>query len=169
MDTQRPKWREASISTANSWRFFCFRDPVECAQYLLYQRPYRDHMVYELTRTVDAEGDRVYSEMNSADWWWETQNRLPPVATIVPLICRLDKTQLTDFSGDKKAQPIYLTIGNIHSSLQNKYSNLTQIVLTFLPAPVKFQDNSASGDRAHRDINQQVLCDNPKIVLEPIT
>jgi len=126
-------------------------------------------MVYGPTRTVDAEGDRVYSEMNLADWWWETQDRLPPGATIVPLICGSDETQLTDFSGDKKAWPIYLTIGNIHSSIWNKYSYLAQIVLAFLPVPPKFQRNSASDDRAQRDINQQVLCDIAKIVLEPVT
>jgi len=169
MDNQLPKWREASISTPNGRRFFYFRDPVECARYLLRQRPYKDHMVYGPTRTVDVEGDRVYSEMNSADWWWETQDRLPPGATIVPLICGSDETQLTDFSCDKKAWPIYLTIGNIHSSIWNKYSYLAQIVLAFLPVPPKFQWNSASDDRAQRDINQQLLCDIAKIVLEPVT
>jgi len=52
MDNQLPKWREASISTPNGPRFFYFRDPVECAWYLLRQRPYKDHMVYEPTRAV---------------------------------------------------------------------------------------------------------------------
>jgi hypothetical protein len=42
----------------------------------------------------------VYSEMNSADWWWETQNRLPLGATIVLLICGSDETRFTDFSGN---------------------------------------------------------------------
>jgi hypothetical protein len=92
MDNQLPKWREASISTPNGRRIFYFRDPVESAQYLLCQCPYKDHMVYRPTRTVDTEGDREYSEMNPADWLWETQDRLPPGATIFPLICRSDKT-----------------------------------------------------------------------------
>jgi len=169
MDNQLPKWRETSISTPNGRRFIYFRDPVECARHLLRQRPYKYHMVYGPTRVVDVEGDRVYSEMNSADWWWETQDRLPPGATIVPLICGSDETQLMDFSGDKKAWPIYLTIGNIHSSIRNKYSYLAHIVLAFLPVPPKFQRNSASDDRAQRDIGQQVLCDIAKIVLEPVT
>jgi hypothetical protein len=54
-------------------------------------------MVYEPTRTVDVEGDRVYSEIHSADSWWETQDRHPPGATIVPLICGSNETQLMDF------------------------------------------------------------------------
>jgi len=68
MDNQLPKWREASISTPNGWRLFYFRDPVECARYLFHHCPYIDHMVYGPTRAVDVEGDRVYCEMNSADW-----------------------------------------------------------------------------------------------------
>jgi len=111
----------------------------------------------------------VYSEKNSADWWWETQDSLPPGATIVPLICGWDETQLTDFSGDKKAWPISLTIGNIYSSIRDKYSFLAQIVLAFYPVPPKFQRNSASDYRPQRDINQQVLCDIAKRVLEPVT
>jgi len=87
MDNQLPKWREVFISRRNGWRFFYFRDPVERARYLLRQRPYKDHMVYGPTWAIDPEGDRVYSEMNSGDWWRETQDRLPPGATIVPLIC----------------------------------------------------------------------------------
>jgi len=110
----------------------------------------------------------VYSEINSADWWWETQDRLPPGATIVPLICGLDEIQLVDFSGDKKTWPIYLIIANIHSSTRNKYSYLTLILLAFLPVPPKFQPNCTSDDRAQWDINQQVPCDITKIVLEPV-
>jgi len=97
------------------------------------------------------------------------QNRLPPGATIVPLICGSDERQLTDLPAAKNPWPIYPTIGNIHSSIWNKYSYLAQIVLAFLPLLPKFQRNSASDDRAQRDINQQVLCDIAKIVLELVT
>jgi len=107
--------------------------------------------------------------MNSADWWWETKDRLPPWATIVPLICGSDETQPTDFSGDKNAWPIYLTIGNMHSSIRNEYSYLPQCVPACLPLPPKFHRNSTSDDRAQRDINQQVLCDIATIVLERVT
>ncbi|KAF8542359.1 hypothetical protein BDD12DRAFT_729202 [Trichophaea hybrida] len=168
MDNQLPKWKEASVTTPNGRKVFYFRDLVECVQYLLRQRPYRDHMVYGPVRAIDSEGDRVYSEMNSGDWWWETQDKLPPGATIVPLICGSDETQLTDFSGDQKAWPIYLTIGNIHSSIRNKYSYLAQVVLAFLPVPPKFRGISRSDDRIQRDMNQQVLCEVAKIVLDPL-
>jgi len=146
MDNQLPKWRADFVSTPNSRRLFYFRDPVECTWYLLCQCPYKDHMVYGPTWGVDAEGDRAYSQMNSPQWWWEKQDRHPQGATIVRLICGLDETQLMDFSGDKQAWPIYLTIGNIHSSIRNKFSYLAQIVLAFLLVLPKFQRNSAYDD-----------------------
>jgi len=95
--------------------------------------------------------------------------RLPPRATIVPLICGSDEVQHTDFSGDKEAWPIYLIIANIHSSIWNTYSYLVPIELAFRPVPPKFHRDSASDDRAQRDINQQVLCDISKLVLELVT
>jgi hypothetical protein len=101
MDYRQPKWRETSFSTPNGQRFSYFRDAVECAGYLLRERPYMDHMVYGPTQTVEAEVDWVYAEMNSADWWCERKDRHPPAATTVPLICRSDETQLPDFSCDK--------------------------------------------------------------------
>jgi len=76
--------------------------------------------------------------------------------------------QLTGFSGDKTAWPMNLTIGNIQSSIQNKYSYLAKIVLAFLLVQPKFQRNSSSDDRAQRDIYQQVLCDVAKVVFKPV-
>jgi hypothetical protein len=41
------------------------------------------------------------------------QEKLPAGAVVAPVILASDKTNLTTFSGDKKAWPVYLTIGNI--------------------------------------------------------
>lgn len=48
---------------------------------------------------------RSYSEMNTADWWWEEQGVMPIGTTILALMFSTDETQLTMFSGDKKAYP----------------------------------------------------------------
>jgi len=64
-----PKLREATISTPNDRRFFYFRYPAECEWYLTQQHPANDQLVFGPTRTIEVEGDRVYSMMNSADWW----------------------------------------------------------------------------------------------------
>ena len=62
---------------------------------------------------------------------------MPDEATLVPIICASDITFLTNFSGDKKASPIYITIGNILSSTQNKESKHATILLALLPVPLK--------------------------------
>jgi len=69
MDNQLPTWRGASISIPHGHRFY-FRNPLEYAWYLLHQCPCIDHMVNRPTLTVDVEGDRVNSDMNSPAWWW---------------------------------------------------------------------------------------------------
>jgi len=52
---------------------FYYRD-VECTRrYLLRQRTFAKHLVYEPVREFDGEGNRVYTEMQTGDWWWQTQ------------------------------------------------------------------------------------------------
>ncbi|KAJ7193749.1 hypothetical protein GGX14DRAFT_378748 [Mycena pura] len=92
-----------------------YRDPVECVRELL-GNPMLANQGYEpcrVFRAMDNAGNLLnqeYSEMWTADWWWETQDKLPDGATLCPIILASDKTQLTRFSGDKQAWPVYLTI-----------------------------------------------------------
>lgn len=48
-----------------------------------------------------------------------------------------DGTQLTTYTGDKKAWPIYLTIGNISQAFRGKPSNHATVLLAFLLIPPK--------------------------------
>jgi len=75
--------------------------------------PFQAHLDFEPVRLADFDSRRIYSEMNTGDWWWDTQDQLPAGATIVPVIFASDKTHLTNFSGDQHAWPLYRTIGNI--------------------------------------------------------
>ncbi|RPB12626.1 hypothetical protein P167DRAFT_487424 [Morchella conica CCBAS932] len=88
--------------------------------------------------------------MHTGDWWWETQNTLPEGSTVVPIICASDGTHLTNFSGDKKAWPIYLTIGNIKSSVRSKPTGHSLILLGLLPVPPKLGKNSLANSALRR-------------------
>ena len=60
---------------------------------------------------------------------------LPEGRTIIPVIFASDATQLTGFSGDKSAWPIYMTLGNFQSSTRQQLSKQSMLLLTLLPMP----------------------------------
>ncbi|KAI0764847.1 hypothetical protein C8Q74DRAFT_1370751 [Fomes fomentarius] len=95
------------------------RNPVECIRELLGNPKFKEHLHYAPKKLFwDANGtDHIYSEMWTGDWWWDTQGVLPSGATIAPVILSSDKTQLSRFSGDKQAWPVYMSIGNLSKDI----------------------------------------------------
>ncbi|KIL58543.1 hypothetical protein M378DRAFT_86367 [Amanita muscaria Koide BX008] len=97
------------------------RDPVKCVKELIGNPMFKSYMTYAPYRAYENEdgSNRCWDEMATANWWWDMQNSedLPDNATIAPVMLATDKTQLTTFSGDKQAWPIYLTIGNIDKAI----------------------------------------------------
>jgi len=53
--------------------------------------------------------------------------------TLVPILRTSDKTHLTNFSGDKKLWPVYMSIGNIQSSIPNTFTIYAWIPIALLP------------------------------------
>ncbi|KAI5999520.1 Zn-finger domain-containing protein [Pisolithus albus] len=113
------------------WR----RDPVECVEELIGNPAFRDLMAYEPERAyADKKGEnRIYDEMWTGDWWWDMQTRLPEGAVVAPVILSSDKTCLSLFSGDKKAWPVYLTIGNISKDMRWQVSAHATVLIGYLP------------------------------------
>jgi len=62
---------------------------------------------------------------------------LPPGATVVPIIGMSDQTNLTNFSEDTKAWPVYITIGNLPSARPNSLGSMPVLLLALLPVPPK--------------------------------
>ncbi|KAI6029102.1 hypothetical protein BKA83DRAFT_4461835 [Pisolithus microcarpus] len=113
------------------WR----RDPVECVQELMGNPVFRDAMSYVPEHAyTDANGEnRIYDEMWTGDWWWDVQTKLPEGAVVAPVILSSDKTSLSQFSGDKKAWPVYLTIGNISKDVRCQVSVHATVLIGYLP------------------------------------
>ncbi|KAF8159953.1 hypothetical protein B0H34DRAFT_655320, partial [Crassisporium funariophilum] len=74
-----------------------------------------------------------YGEMNTANWSWETQDKLPSGATLVPVILSSDKTNLTSFSGDKQAYPVYLGIGVTKHEIRRQPSAHAMLLIGYIP------------------------------------
>lgn len=67
---------------------FC-QNIVGLISFILSHRPFASKMAYAPIRTFNDDFDepeRMYHELHSADWWWETQAQLPPGATVIPVV-----------------------------------------------------------------------------------
>src|SRR5437879_9362484 len=88
-------------------------------------------------------------------------------ATIVPIIGMSDQTHLSNFSGDKKAWPIYITLGNLPATRRNTPGSMVVLLLVLLPIPPKFS-KSSSADKLQRQINADTLHGVFDLILEPL-
>ena len=62
---------------------------------------------------------------------------LPEGATLVPILLASDETNLTNFSGDKKLWPVYMSMGNIRNSVRNTHIMHAWVPIAFLPIDPK--------------------------------
>jgi hypothetical protein len=68
-----------------------------------------------------------------------------------------DATHLTNFCGDKKAWPVYMTIGNLSSKARMKHTLHGVLLVALLPIPVKMREVPAKVRNAQREHNREVI------------
>ena len=86
----------------------------------------------------------------------------------MPIIGLSDQTHLTNFSGDKKAWPVYITIGNILSRTSNSPIKMPILLLALLQVPPKLTGESACANEAQWQTNADALQAVFDLVLAPL-
>jgi len=66
-------WADASIDDGRHATTFYYRNIIDCVRYLIRQVGYSSDMVDAPIREYGSSGERLYSEMHTADWWWDMQ------------------------------------------------------------------------------------------------
>src|SRR5690606_9382364 len=54
---------------------YYYRDPTLIIKHIFKQPAYREYLTYKPVREHNERGNRIYSEVNTADWMWEQQAR----------------------------------------------------------------------------------------------
>ncbi|KAG8724800.1 hypothetical protein FRC09_013986 [Ceratobasidium sp. 395] len=85
--------------------------------------------------TPDGRRVRVWSEACTGDWWWRTQDKLGPNATIASVLLATDETHLSLICGNRKAWPVYITIANIDKDVRKCTSERAMLLIGYIPAP----------------------------------
>jgi hypothetical protein len=86
-----------------------------------------------------------------------------PSKTLIPVLLGSDKTHLTVFAGDKKAWPLYLSIGNIKSSIRNKPKNHCWVLVAYLPI-AHFSDDKS----LHTILQSRLFHQCMELILKPL-
>ncbi|KAF7292090.1 hypothetical protein MIND_01235400 [Mycena indigotica] len=110
---------------------------------------FKDHMFYAPQRIYRDEQctNREYGEMHTGDRWWELQEKIPAGHTVCPIIIGTDETQLSNFSGDKKAWPAYAAPANVSDDVRRKPNSHAMVLIGYIPVS-KFQCFSRAKDRS---------------------
>jgi len=132
--------------------YMFYQNVVGLIAFILSHRPFASEMAYAPVRTFNDDFDepeRMYHELHSADWWWETQAQLPPGATVIPVIVSVDKTQLSMHQGDVAAWPVYLSIGNLTRSARRRRNTPGTVLAGFIPIVGDDSDGNYTKRRAY--------------------
>ena len=131
----RQAFRVPSIQPDEATRtyYILYFDIVGIIRTLIGHKPFNSSINYAPIRQRNLDGGLIVSEMCTARWWWETQDKLPDGSTVVPVIISSDKTHLSRTHGDQQAWPVYITIGNLDRGIRRAQLRPGMMLLGLVP------------------------------------
>ncbi|KAG9055314.1 hypothetical protein FS842_002523 [Serendipita sp. 407] len=154
------QWKEVSVSPmsgdAAEQVTLLYRDPLGVIEDFFSRPSLAPYLEFAPRRVWSdrSKESRIYSEMSTGDWWWSTQAKLRCGATVVPVILGSDKTHLTQFTGDKKAWPVYMSLGNISSKARRGTTMNAWAVIAYIPIITWNDEKEVHGTLASRLFHQ---------------
>jgi hypothetical protein len=88
---------------------------------------------------------------------------------VIPLIFMSDGTHLSNFAGDKKEWPVYMSIGNLSSKIRQTPSTHRVVMVALFPIPINNRRITQKWLDEQRETNREVLNEVLWPVLEPLT
>jgi hypothetical protein len=92
------------------------------------------------------------------------QFNIPIGGTLVGVVIATDKTRLTNYSGNKQAYPVYMTITNLDKAVRRKTSAHSQILLGYLPVPTFDNFNTNTKSTASQEFFHRCM----EMIIEPL-
>jgi hypothetical protein len=89
-------------------------------------------------------------------------------SALIPVLLASDSTHLTQFAGDKHAWPLYMSIGNIHSSIRNKPVNNAWKLIAYIPTATFLDPITGKKDPEQTTLQDRLFHQCVSLVLAPL-
>jgi len=71
------EWFKGQVEDSKRTLPLFYHHVLDCVRYLLGQITYQDDLVYPLRREFNPNGERIYEELHTVDWWWDVHVQCP--------------------------------------------------------------------------------------------
>ncbi|KAF5372219.1 hypothetical protein D9758_004938 [Tetrapyrgos nigripes] len=141
------------LSTAPAWKLqeyeVWFRDPLSILEGMLANPSFKNELDVAPKRLV-KNGKRLYRDLMTGNWAWFECDKISEDenthgAMFAPVILGSDKTTVSVATGQNDYYPLYISLGNVHSSVRRAHRNAVAL-LGFLAIPKTSKDYAGSAE-----------------------
>ncbi|RHZ87700.1 hypothetical protein Glove_32g10 [Diversispora epigaea] len=162
MNVQKLPYSKHCILNYKNKEYFVYYRPIKsCIENLLSNPDIIKNFIYKY-QFLQSDGETLYSEQYSGNWWKNVEASIRPEAHILSIILYSDATT-TDSLGKSSLHPIYISLGNIRTWRRNKED--AKQLLGYLP--ILSANNEGQTSRFKR-LARETFHNSLKFLLDPL-